>query len=70
MVETPKKPKGSSGPLSLQKYERAKKEKLCYNFVTKEHEKKDCPQLPHKNKDKGKEKAAYMVQKLPLDASP
>ena len=29
VVESPKKPKGSDGSLSLQEYERAKKEKLC-----------------------------------------
>ena len=29
VVESPKKPKGSGGPLSLQEYEWAKKEKLC-----------------------------------------
>ena len=70
VVETPKKHKGSSGPLSLPKYERAKQKKLCYNCLSKEHEKKECPQLPCKNKDKGKEKAVYMVQKLLLNVSP
>ena len=65
-----KKAKGSSDPLSSQEYEWAKKEKLCFICLSKEHEKKDCPQLPRKNKDKGKEKAAHMVHKLPLDASP
>ena len=69
-VESAKKAKGSSGPLSSQEYERAKKEKLCYVCLSKDHEKKNCPQLPQKNKNKGKEKAAHMVQKLPLDASP
>ena len=48
----------------------AKKEKLCYHCLGSDHEKKNCPQLPRKNKDKNKEKAAHMVQKLPLDASP
>ena len=42
-VESPKKAKGSSGPLSSQEYERAKKEKLCYVCLSKDHEKKDCP---------------------------
>ena len=55
--------------MSLQEYERAKKEKLCYNCLSKEHEKKNGPQLSLKNKDKGTEKATHMVQKLPLDAS-
>ena len=43
VVETPKKPKGSSGLLSLQEYEMAKKEKLYYKFLSREHEKNDCP---------------------------
>ena len=45
-IESPKKAKGSSGLLFLQEYERAKKEKLCYVCLSKDHEKKDCPQLP------------------------
>ena len=40
VVETPKKSKGSSGLLSLQEYKGAKKEKLCYNCLSKEHERK------------------------------
>lgn len=59
-----------SGPLSPQKFEKAKKEKLCYHCLGSDHEKKNYPQFPRKNKDKGKEKATQMVQKLPLDASP
>ena len=43
VVKTPKKPKESSGMLFLEEYEQAKKEKLCYNWLSKEHEKKDCP---------------------------
>ena len=69
-AETPKKSKGSSGLLSPQEYERAKKEKLCYHCLGSDHEKRICPQLPRKNKNKNKEKVAHMVQKLPLEASP
>ena len=69
-AEIKNKSKGSSGLLSPQEYERATKVKLCYHCLANDHEKKICPQLPCKNRNKGKEKAAHMVQKLPLDASP
>ena len=46
--EIQKKSKGSSGPLSPQEYEQAKKDKLCYHCLANDHEKKNCPQLPRR----------------------
>ena len=70
-ADSPKKPKGGRGPLTSEDFERAKKERLCFHCLGT-HEKKDCPQLKHKDaeKGKGKEKALHMVQVLPLEDSP
>ena len=56
LVDSSQKPKGGCGPLTHEDFERAKNEGT--------HEKKDCPQLRHKDakKGKGKEKALHMVQ--------
>ena len=70
--EPVKKTRKSKGPLTTEEFARTKKEKLCFQCLSDEHSKQDCPQLKgnEKDKGKGKAKAVHMVQVLPLDASP
>ena len=62
-ADSPQKHKGGRGPLTREDFERAKNKRLCFHCLGT-HEKKDCPQLRHKDakKGKGKEKALHMVQ--------
>lgn len=41
-ADSPKRPKGGCGPLTSEDFERAKKEKICFQCLGT-HEKKDCP---------------------------
>ena len=63
LVDSSQNPKGGHGPLTREEFERGKNEILHFHCLGT-HEKKDCPQLKHKDaeKGKGKEKALYMVQ--------